>query len=210
MNVLYTSLSMKTLFLDLASHEGCVALADGSKVILHPADHRLGDHELLPLIEIVLKEGKTEYKDLDRLACTTGPGGFTSLRVAVSAINTLSFSLKIPVAGIHLSEWRKAQCSAEDVWWVHSTKKEQLFVKGFGKYAAAITDPTLLTVQEVESFLAAGDPWTGELIPDQRAIIEQLGLTEIKRLPLEQVLPEFLEKQTYGNESIVPWYGRGW
>jgi tRNA threonylcarbamoyl adenosine modification protein YeaZ len=201
---------MKTLFLDLASHEGCVALVHDSEVIVRPADHRLGDHELLPLIESVLKEGGIEYKDLDRLASTTGPGGFTSLRVAVSTINTLSFSLKIPVAGIHLSEWRKAQCTEENLWWLHSTKKEQLFVRGFGKYSVVLPEPTLFTVEEALSRAEAGMKWTGELIPEQRAKADAVGLVEAERVPLEKVLSGFLEKQIYKNELVVPWYGRGW
>ena len=70
---------------------------------------RISDADLIPLVEQVLKAAGWEYKDIDAVACIVGPGGFTSLRVAVAFANTLGDQLGIPVAGIHLSELYRAR-----------------------------------------------------------------------------------------------------
>lgn len=55
---------------------------------------------LLKMIEQLLKKNKIDFKQLKGLITITGPGPFTSLRIATAVANTLAYSLKIPVIGI--------------------------------------------------------------------------------------------------------------
>jgi len=55
---------------------------------------------LLKLINKLLKKNKIELVQLKGIIAVSGPGPFTSLRIAVAVANTLSFALRIPVAGI--------------------------------------------------------------------------------------------------------------
>ncbi|MBN1326150.1 tRNA (adenosine(37)-N6)-threonylcarbamoyltransferase complex dimerization subunit type 1 TsaB [Candidatus Falkowbacteria bacterium] len=55
---------------------------------------------LLPLIDKLLKKNKIGFTDLKGIIIVSGPGPFTSIRIAVAVANTLSFALKIPVVGI--------------------------------------------------------------------------------------------------------------
>lgn len=72
---------------------------DGKIVKSLSKKNEYGSQVLLPLIEKILKQNKSEYKDLEGIEVEIGPGSFTGLRVGVSAANALGFSLSIPVNG---------------------------------------------------------------------------------------------------------------
>jgi len=55
---------------------------------------------LLKLITKLLKQNKVEFKQLNGIIAVSGPGPFTSLRIAAAVANTLAFALQIPVVGI--------------------------------------------------------------------------------------------------------------
>lgn len=188
---------MKCLFVDLASHDALLACVTEEEVVASESVHaRISDAELIPMTEAVLKKAGWTYEDLDHLACIIGPGGFTSLRVAVTFVNVLSDQLGIPVAGIHLSDLYMARAES-DAYWLHSTKKQQLFVRG-GKWS----ESTLIDVADMPQ----GD-WMGELIDDHRSRIES---DPINLQPVQEVLPAFLHSLNYALELLQPWYGRGW
>ena len=207
----YSLQLMHCLFLDLASHHGLLACVTEDAVRASRAvDHRIGDHELVPLIETVLKEAGWNYPDLTQIACVTGPGGFTSLRVAVTCANVLADQLGIPSAGVHLSElYRERSVDSDqrsDVYWLHSTKKDQLFVRG-GQWK----DPSLVLLGDLLQQLPKKISWCGELIEEQAKSIG--AVAEIAESPLrknEDILPKFLANLRYENKPLEPWYGRGY
>lgn len=233
--------SMKTLFLDLASHsdlpqEGaCIAcVTDATTEAMEYVDHRIGDDELFPLINSVMgKAGWTE-KDLTQVACVTGPGGFTSLRMAVTLANTYADLLGIKVAGVRLDEvyeWRvtgdglrvtsdeesmkisktsNQQPATRNFIWIHATKKTALFVRGFGDYQTLWPEPVLLSLEDLVAQYPEGAGFAGELLAEQRALLEPKGLKNMALAPLDAILPSFLACQTFGDDRLEPWYGRGW
>ncbi len=109
---------MNILFLNLASNstlpgEGaCIACVSDTKTeAIRFTDHRLADDKLMPELEMVMSEAGWDNKDLTHIASITGPGGFTSLRVAVTLANTYSDQLQIPVVGVNLSDLYCARTS---------------------------------------------------------------------------------------------------
>ena len=202
---------MHTLFLNLASHEGLLACCTKKEVSSsRTVDHRIGDHELVPLFEQVLQEAKWTYNNLTHIACVTGPGGFTSIRVAVTAANVLADQLQIPCAGIHLSDLYRVRSADPQTLWFHSTKKDQLFVRG-----GLWLEPTLVTLEDFESRITNHESripktWMGELIPEHRSIIDRLGMIPAPLKELSTVLAGFLANISYEKKSLEPWYGRGW
>jgi tRNA threonylcarbamoyl adenosine modification protein YeaZ len=214
---------MKGLFLNLASHHGLLALSSEKNIItLHKVDHRIGDHEVVPYIEKLLQHAHWTYRDLTHVACVTGPGGFTSLRVGVATANALMWSLKIPLVGIHLSDLYAALTPKPplpagrggSLLWLHSTKKHELFVRGFGIWAKEFSESECVTINDFLGKITNDQlpmtNWTGELIPEHRTILEKNGFEELPLRPIEEILPQFLSVQNYTQHQIVPWYGRGW
>jgi tRNA threonylcarbamoyladenosine biosynthesis protein TsaB len=54
---------------------------------------------LLPMIEKLLGQCCISYADLTSVACTTGPGSFTGIRVGLAAARGIAFAAKIPSMG---------------------------------------------------------------------------------------------------------------
>jgi tRNA threonylcarbamoyladenosine biosynthesis protein TsaB len=202
---------MRTLFLDLAHHDGAVAVVDDDRTLaLRAADHRLRDDGLVPLLEAVLAEAGLSFETLTHIACVTGPGGFTSLRVAVAACNALAWERTIPILPIHGSDVMRARVEGADLLWLHSTRNDQLFARGFGALATHFSEPTLSRADALLSLPLQGTPWAGELIPAQREFLAPLGLIEAPLRPIAAVLPALLANAKPAKAPIDPWYGRGW
>lgn len=211
------------MFLDLASGSGLIACVSADRVVAsREIDHRIADHELPPAVEAVLAEAKWPYKDLTHIACVIGPGGFTSLRVAVTLANTLSDQLGIPSSGIHLSDlyatrsFETRLCGApqddtiKGLVWLHSTKRTSLFARTFGIPDSPWKEPTLITTEELIAYRSSltATKWCGELIPEHQSFVETLYRASLRRLA--DTLPSFLVTQTCQQQILLPWYGRGW
>ncbi|MCB1389589.1 MAG: tRNA (adenosine(37)-N6)-threonylcarbamoyltransferase complex dimerization subunit type 1 TsaB [Rhodobacteraceae bacterium] len=55
---------------------------------------------LMPLLQEVLAEAGTGWRDLDALGVGTGPGNFTGIRIATAAARGLALGLSIPAVGV--------------------------------------------------------------------------------------------------------------
>jgi len=57
--------------------------------------------QALFLLDSFLKKNKFKLTDIKKIVVNRGPGSFTAVRLGIVLANTLSFGLKIPVAGIY-------------------------------------------------------------------------------------------------------------
>lgn len=213
---------MRLLFLDLASHSSapdagaCIACVTEEKTAaIRFVDHRIGDDALLPLLDETLRDAGWKDADLTHIACVTGPGGFTSLRMAVTLANVLADQLRIPLAGVHLSDLYAArieplatsQSPETSFIWIHATKKQELFVRGFDTYAGLWPEATLVSLDDLVATFPQNTPFAGELLPEQRA---RLVPADAPLSPLADTLPGVARHLSYADAPLTPWYGRGW
>ena len=202
---------MKCLFLVIASHEGFLACSTEQSVIhLTECDHRISDAELVPLGEEALKKAKWTYQDLTHLACIVGPGGFTSLRIAVAYMNTLAHQLNLPSASVHMSDFYCARSTEKDVLWIHSTKKHELFVRGFGKHEKLWPKPLHVQLDDFVTTLPQGAHWMGELIEEHQIVAQEASLQEANLKSVQEAIPTLLSAVKYDDALLLPWYGRGY
>lgn len=209
---------MRILFCDSASHEGMLACVTDDKVsALESVDHRIDDADLISRIKNMLMSVTWSYHDLTHIACVVGPGGFTSLRMSVAMTNALSHELNIPACGIHLSDVYRSRSSsgqyateAGDWLWLHSTKKNGIFIRGFGSLRKKFPKPVFVAVDDIKMVITTRMQWMGELIPEHLAIVAKTGAEKIHMRPASDVLPDFLARQYYTKQILQPWYGRGW
>ena len=61
---------------------------------------RKHNHLLFTMLDELIPEGDIGAVKLDMLAWAFGPGSFTGLRIAASAVQGLAYSLDLPVAGV--------------------------------------------------------------------------------------------------------------
>jgi tRNA threonylcarbamoyl adenosine modification protein YeaZ len=74
--------------------------ADGEVVTLVEEMAQGQAERIFPAIDELLTRRAVAYRDLNRVAVTTGPGSFTGLRIGLSAARGLGLALQIPVVGI--------------------------------------------------------------------------------------------------------------
>ncbi len=55
---------------------------------------------LMPVVTMALADAGIAFRDVERLAVTLGPGGFTGLRVCISAARAFALALNVPVVGL--------------------------------------------------------------------------------------------------------------
>lgn len=209
-------MSLLSLFLDFSSGNKAIGLVTPSqKALLHPIKDHTNEEGVMNAIQELLKANYTTLADLRRIAVTVGPGGFMSIRVGIALANALSWSLNIPLAGVHLSDLWGVRTQTSDLrpqtfLWLHSTKKETFFIRGFGELESKWPEPILISLHELLSRLSPQTSYLfiGELLQDQRTALPMLTeMTNVRSI--DDVLPPFLETLTYEQKQLVPWYGRG-
>lgn len=94
-------MSKKYIAID-ASTEACsVAIQIEDKIFsrfeLCPQSHSL---VLLPMIDELLAESKSQLKDFDALFFGRGPGSFTGVRIGIGVAQGLAYSSSLPLVGI--------------------------------------------------------------------------------------------------------------
>ena len=90
---------MKILSIDSSSLVASCAIVEddillAEYTVCHEKTH---SQKLMPLIDEIFKESKYKLDDIDLLACCTGPGSFTGLRIGISTVKAFSDVTKIPV-----------------------------------------------------------------------------------------------------------------
>ena len=93
---------MKILALDTATQSCSVAIVDGESLLaeLTRGNSQTHTRHLMDLINTVCDIADLKAEDVDGFAVTIGPGSFTGLRIGISTIKGLAYSLSKPVVGV--------------------------------------------------------------------------------------------------------------
>ena len=138
---------MITLFVNTALKKTHVALFEDKELIgkkrwegcFHEFD------TLLPKVDELLVSVKLKISDVDRCVVCHGPGGFTSVRLGVSTVNALSFSLDTPVAKISVFELLAFLCEGQKDFCVAiKANPSEVYVQGYGKWASVFPKAVLI------------------------------------------------------------------
>lgn len=104
---------MKILALDTATMSCSTAIIDGGiiRAELTTINNQTHSKHLMTMIDTVCTMSGIEMAEMDGFAVTIGPGSFTGLRIGISTIKGLAWSLGKPVVGISSLEalaWQSA------------------------------------------------------------------------------------------------------
>jgi tRNA threonylcarbamoyladenosine biosynthesis protein TsaB len=121
---------------------------------------------LMPMIEEVMVGAGLTFQQLDRLAVTSGPGGFTGLRVGVAAARGLALAARLPIvtmtslavmahrADLLIGAKRVSRPLAVAV----DARRGAVYLQMFGENAGdALAPPQCLPVAEATALLADSD-----------------------------------------------------
>jgi tRNA threonylcarbamoyladenosine biosynthesis protein TsaB len=97
---------MITLAIECATETVGLALLDGEEILaeFHIGPGRHHAEVLLPALENLLALSDIPMEKIDLLACTTGPGSFTGVRMGVSTVKGLALAVAKPIVGVSTLE----------------------------------------------------------------------------------------------------------
>lgn len=92
---------MKLLGIDTTSKLASVIVTNNNNVFYESDTNEITHSEkLLPLIDKVLKKSGLQFKDIELLATTNGPGSFTGCRIGVATIKALSLPTNLDIFAV--------------------------------------------------------------------------------------------------------------
>jgi tRNA threonylcarbamoyladenosine biosynthesis protein TsaB len=151
-----------TLAIDTAGSACSVAVACGGEITAESKPLRHGHAEaLFPMIERVTAAAGVRAADLDIVAVTVGPGGFTGIRVGLAAAHGIALAAHAALAGVTVFEAvavaaNAARCAGSSPLLVAlDSRRTELYVQLFAAEAAAIGDPAAIAPERLVDYVAA-------------------------------------------------------
>src|SRR5579862_6116166 len=152
----------KVLGFDCAGRGCAAAVLAGGRVAASLAEtmERGQAERLMPLIAETLKEAGLSPGELDLIAVTTGPGGFTGIRIGLAAARGLALAAGVPAAGVS----NFAACAASvppdsrqgrALVVAIESKREEFYLQVFAADGKA-GEAAQIHPRQLESFLPAG------------------------------------------------------
>jgi tRNA threonylcarbamoyladenosine biosynthesis protein TsaB len=115
---------------------------------------------LLPMIAEVMQGAGLDFADLDRIAVTVGPGGFTGVRVGIAAARALALATGKPVVGTtslavmaHRAAELLGTAAVRRLVVAVDAHRGALYVQSFGPASAEASPALLLTPREAAQWL---------------------------------------------------------
>lgn len=107
---------------------------------------------LMPLIARVMDKANAEFRDLDRIAVTTGPGSFTGLRVGISAARGIALVSGKPAVGIStLAAYAAPHVANQDdaaIVVAIDAKHDHVYLQVFASSGRTVMGPSLASVDQ--------------------------------------------------------------
>ena len=150
-------MSSVLLAIDTAAPRLQLALLVGDHADTLVEDMAQGQAErIFPAIDALLARNGTAYKDLTRIAVTTGPGSFTGLRIGLSAARGLALALGIPVIGVPslLALSLGSRCDATAV--LLDARRDEAYFQLFSGPAIQVGEPQVLPMDEARRRVPPG------------------------------------------------------
>lgn len=149
---------MKILAIDCAHGTCSAAYFNGDKVVCEIAEEmeRGQAERLIPMVREVLNRAQADFKEIDTVAVTTGPGSFTGVRVGLAAADGIALALGLPMIGVSILEtfaWKINRCrpDLQKVCLVLETKRDDFYVQRYCQNIP-VCEPSAQTAEEIKAF----------------------------------------------------------
>lgn len=145
---------MKILAVDTALGACSAAVLDGDTVLAHRLEVMERGHAeaLAPMGQSLMHDAAISFRDLDRLAVTTGPGTFTGQRVGIAFMRGLRVALKRPLLGVTTLQAMAVaaleQSGAEVAVVLHDARRDEVYA-GIYTRQDTLLAPALLSFEDV-------------------------------------------------------------
>jgi len=175
------------LAIDAAGASCSVALWSGGRVAAHRflAMGRGQSERLVPMIGDVMAEWGGAFDDLDAIAVTTGPGGFTGVRIGLATARGLALARGLPVIGITTFEVVAAAAAPAEragrrVVAAIDSKRAAVFLQAFEADLVAAGPPAEVPTADLPGALPAGALLlTGDAAVQVAAVLAAAGRGDV-------------------------------
>ena len=136
---------------------------------------------LVPMIQETLGEAKTAFDELDGIAVTVGPGGFTGVRIGLATARGLALARRCPVIGfsnfLALAAAARAEAAPEQrIAVLIDAKRRDLYAQAFDAGLAPLTEPASVHPADLNDKLPNGPLLlVGDGVPQARATLLGAG-----------------------------------
>ncbi|NVK17083.1 MAG: tRNA (adenosine(37)-N6)-threonylcarbamoyltransferase complex dimerization subunit type 1 TsaB [Methylocystaceae bacterium] len=150
---------MKILAMDSAAASCSVALWQDGNIIAHRFEEMTRGHAsaLLPMADDLLQEATNTIEEMDAIAVTVGPGGFTGLRIALACARGFAVAAKRPVIGVTtleaMAESEKGQ--GQTILAALDAKRADLYAQYFDADGKQLTDPVARMPEDIVAMVPA-------------------------------------------------------
>ena len=143
---------MLILAIDTTALTATAAITDDSKLIGLYTLNTTHTHSetMLPMIENLLHNAKISLSNIDKFACSAGPGSFTGVRIGISIIKGLAFGTDKPCVGVSTLEALAYNMNGFDgiISPVMDARRSQVYNALF-RNGERLCDDRLITVDEL-------------------------------------------------------------
>jgi tRNA threonylcarbamoyladenosine biosynthesis protein TsaB len=147
---------MLVLAIDTALDACSAAVLDSDRRVIVASEtlamQRGHAEALMPLIARVMDSAAIEFRQLDRIAVTTGPGSFTGLRVGISAARGIALAAGRPAIGLTTLAAFAAPHIAEDdtlpVVAAIDARHDHVYLQVFGSRGRTLVAPKVASLRE--------------------------------------------------------------
>ncbi|ACL30685.1 tRNA (adenosine(37)-N6)-threonylcarbamoyltransferase complex dimerization subunit type 1 TsaB [Buchnera aphidicola] len=208
---------MSNIILSIESSLDCCSVAIYKNEYIHSLSEKCKKKHtthILPMIKEILSQTKTEFKELNYVSFSKGPGNFTSIRIAASIAQSLSISLKIPIISVStlaiMAEKTFRKYKQKDVIVAMHAKKKQVYWAKYtrnknsiwiGEYTESLLEKKIIQ-EKIENLKKR---WT--LVSDQSELIEFQNILNVKKIYVflpnaKDIIPFVLLKIKNKNKSF--------
>jgi len=150
---------MLILALDTSMAACSVCVYDARSGLVLGARHEFMDRgqaeALAPMVQETMVSAGVAFKDLARIAVTTGPGTFTGVRIGLAMARGLGVALGIPITGINSLAAIACSETARDLPIVVAVdaRANEIYFAAFNQSGHEITAPAIVTLADAHKFM---------------------------------------------------------
>ncbi|MFT3732803.1 MAG: tRNA (adenosine(37)-N6)-threonylcarbamoyltransferase complex dimerization subunit type 1 TsaB [Hyphomicrobium sp.] len=117
---------------------------------------------LMPMIEMVMAEAGLEFKSLDRIAATFGPGTFTGTRICVSAARALALATGaefVALSSLQLMAMsaRIPAAPTRHIAIATDARRDEVYIEVFDRHSLqSVNGPQCLAIEDAAGVLGPG------------------------------------------------------
>ena len=165
---------------------------------------------LMVMISQMLESSQIDWPEFDQIACVTGPGSFTGLRVGLAAARGLALALKCPCLGVSVFEALAEHYGAgHPICVAMDARRNQLWMQNFDRAATPLDEARAVPIDDG---LSAIHPGTRHIVGSGALILakhdDQLTILDDVASPPIETIARFAAKLPSTNSRPKPLYLR--